>query len=129
LYSPLGFLMGTNVSATVSLLIAALITGYIFAEKIWEARREALTRITVLTAALVMMMVMFLASLPAWAPSVEEEFADMLGATPTSTSEWLGIEIMAMFSQAFMNVVGVLALGFIGLYIGSMLRKPVKSQK
>jgi len=29
----------------------------------------------------------------------------------------------------FINVVMVLVLGFIGLYVGSMLRKPVKSQK
>jgi len=127
LVSALGFLWGVNVSAFVSGFIAALITGYIFAGKIWEARREAIVKITVLTAALVGVIAMLLPALPAWSPSVREEFQKMFDITTLSKSEWLGVEMMALYLNVFVNVVVMLVLGFIGLYVGSMLRRPAKS--
>ena len=123
----LGFYWGTNVSGVVSILLAALVVGYIFAGKIWEARREAISKITVLTAALVMLFVMHFPALAGWSPSVEEEFREMLGTATLSTFEWLGVEMMVLSLNMFVNVVGTLVLGFIGLYVGSMFRRPVKS--
>jgi len=113
----------------VSIFLATLITGYIFAGKIWEARKEAITKITVLTAALVILFAMFLPALSEWSPSVREEFGKMFDITTLSTSELLGVEMMALSLNAFINTVGTLVLGFIGLYIGSLFRRPVKSQK
>lgn len=127
LVSAVGFYWGVNVSGVVSIFLAALITGYIFAGKIWEARREAIVKITVLTAALVMLFAMLLPALPAWSPSVREEFQKTFDTTTLSKSEWLGVEMMALSLNVFVNVVGTLVLGFIGLYVRSMLRRPAKN--
>lgn len=62
--SVLGF-GGYEVGVFVSFFLSALIGGYIFTEKIWEARRENITKITVLWAALMMLFAVVVpASLP-----------------------------------------------------------------
>ena len=129
LVSALGFYWGHTVSMAVSFLLGALIIGYIFAGKIWEARREAITKITVLAAALIMLFAMHLPALADWTPMVKETYQEMYPATTLSTSEWVIVEMMVLSLNLFVNVVMVLVLVSIGLYVGSMLRKPVKSQK
>jgi len=127
----LGFYWGSNVSVLISVLLSALIGGYIFAGKIWEARREAIAKITVLAAVLVMFFVVIQNA------AIGEDFTQWVHETyqeanPTatlSTLEWYFVGSMALSSQVFWNVVVVLVLGFIGLYVGSMFRRPVKSGK
>jgi len=127
----LGFYWGLNVSAIISVFLSALIGGYIFAGKIWEeARMEAIAKITVLAAVLMMFaVVMESAALADWAPAVKEAYQEANPTATLSTFEWYAVESMWLSTQVVLNVVIVLALGFIGLYVGSMLRKPVKSQK
>jgi len=125
--SALGLILGYTVSNIVALFLSALISGYIFAGKIWEARREAITKITVLWAALMQLFVLIVpASLAHWGLKVEEEYQGQYGAT-LSTSEWVNWEMMVQDFVVFLAVGMELVLGFIGLYIGSMLRKPKKS--
>jgi len=117
----LGCDWGPTVSSAVSFLLTALIVGYIFAGKIWEeARMEAIARITVLAGALMIFYVISVPSLADWAPAIKEVW--WVGG-------WFTVESMVLARVIFINVVMVLVLGFIGLYVGSMLRKPVKSQK
>ena len=123
----LGFYSGDEVGNTISLFLAAFVIGYIFAGKILEARRESITKITVLATALVMLFGMSLPALEHWAPSMREEFQAMVGTTTLSNYEWLGVEAMALSIYVFINGVLTLVLGFIGLYVGSMLKRPVKS--
>jgi len=127
----LGFGLGINVSAAVSILLSALIGGYIFAGKIWEeSRMAAIAKITVFAAVLMMFFAVNLSALPHWGLAVEEAYKDMYTETATwSTSEWLAAENIAITNMVFFNVVMVLVLGFIGLYVGSMLRRPAKSRK
>jgi len=133
-FSALGISGMTNwgyiVSLIVSLFLSALISGYIFAGKIWEARRESITKITALWAALMMLFAIIVpASIADWGLSVKEEYlAENPGAT-LSTSEWVTWEMMFLDMFTFLMVVMALVLGFIGLYVGSMLRRPVKSGK
>ena len=127
LVSALGFYWGQNVSVIVSILLGALIVGYIFAGKIWEAMREAITKIAVLAAVLNMIFTMQLPALADWAPMVKETYQEMYPATELSTSEWVVWEMMALSLNMLLNAVLMLVLGFIGLYVGSMLRKPEKS--
>lgn len=89
-----------------STLLSALIVGYIFAGRIWEEdRMEAIAKITVLSAALPIFFV-----------------AMQYG---TYIAPW---QYAAYFNLwVFSNMVIVLVLGFIGLYVGSMLRRPAKS--
>jgi len=132
LFSALGISRMNNwgymISLIVSLLLSALVSGYIFAGKIWEARREAITKIAVLWAALVMLFAMIVpATLADWGPVAKEEYQAAYPGTTLSTSEWVTWEMMYLDIFTCVMVVVVLVLGFIGLYIGSMLRKPVKS--
>lgn len=126
--SALGLKPGYDVSLIVSFFLSALISGYIFAGKLWEARRESITKIAVLWAALNMLIGLIVpASLAHWGLSVEEEYLAANPGTTLSTSEWVTVEMMYQDLTMFLTVVVALVLGFIGLYVGSMLRKPKKS--
>jgi len=132
LFSAVGISDMTNwgyiVSLIVSIFLSALINGYIFAGKIWEARREAITKIAVLWAALVMLFAIIVpASNADWGQSVKEEFLAKYPGTTLSTSEWVTWNFMFLDLFTCIMVGIALVLGFIGLYIGSMLRKPKKS--
>lgn len=119
---------GYDVGVFVSFFLSALIGGYIFAGKIWEARREAITKIAVLWVALVMVLVgIGLATLADWGPKVKEEFQAANPGTTLSTAEWVNWEMMCLDIFMFIVVGMVLVLGLIGLYVGSMLRRPAKS--
>jgi len=119
---------GSLVSLIASFFLSALISGYIFAGKLWEARREAITKIAVLWAALNMLIALIIpASLAHWGLKAQEEFQAMYPGTTLSTREWVTWEVMTQDLAVFLTVVMALVLGFIGLYIGSMLRKPKKS--
>jgi len=53
-----------------------------------------------------------------------------LNANPTatpSTSDWYYIERLAIIQDDFIDVILMLAITFIGLYIGSTLKRPTKS--
>jgi hypothetical protein len=109
-----------------------LITGYIFAGKIWEARMKAIAKITVLAAALMMFTVVIEAAALGtyWTTWVHDAYLnanpDAL-VSPPSTFDWYAIGSMYLGIQIVLNMVIVLVLGFIGLYIGSMLKRPAKS--
>jgi len=125
--SALGLSPGYDVSIIVSFFLSALISGYIFAGKIWEARRESIIKITVLWAAFVMLVVYNFPALAHWGPMATEEYQAAYPGTTLSTSEWVNWEMMYLDVFTFIVAVMALVLGFIGLYVGSMLRKPKKS--
>jgi len=119
---------GYIVNLLVSLFLSALISGYIFAGKIWEARREAVTKIAVLWAALVMLFAIIApASIADYGLLIKEEYLAANPGATLSTSEWVTWEYMYLDMFTFLMVGFSLVLGFVGLYIGSMLRKPKKS--
>ena len=116
---------GYMVSLIISMLLSALISGYIFAGKIWEARKEAIVKITVLWAALVMLFAIIVpATWASWGPIAREEYLKAHPGATLSTSEWLTWEMMYLDMFMFLIVILALVLGSIGLYIGSTLRKP-----
>jgi len=113
----------------VTVFLSTLINGYIFAGKIWEARRESITKIAVLWAALMMLFAVIVpASNAYWGLAVREDFEAMYPDAPEpSTAEWLTYNWM--FLDLFTCImVGIeLVTAFVGLYVGSMLRRPAKS--
>ena len=125
----MGYYWGLNVGSIISIFLATLITGYIFAGKIWEARVKAIAKITTLAAALMMFtVVMEVAALGNyWTTWVHDTYLDANPGVVPSTSDWYAIGSMYLGSQVVLNVVIVLVLAFIGLYIGSMLKRPAKS--
>jgi len=127
----LGFELGQYIGAFVSFFLSALISGYIFAGKIWEAWREAITKITVLWAALVSLIAtMIPAGVAHWGLVSEEKFREKfpgISWTTLSNAERMGWEMINNAGFLFLIVGMALVLSFIGLYVGSMLRKPKKS--
>jgi hypothetical protein len=129
LISAVGYFWGMNVGAIISIFLATLITGYIFAAQIWEARMKAIAKITILAAALMMFTVIVeVAALGTyWAAWVNETYLDANPGANPSAFDWYGIASSYLGSQVVLNVVLVLVLAFIGLYIGSMFKRPAKS--
>jgi hypothetical protein len=123
----LDFDWGITVSAVISMLLSALIVGYIFAGKIAEARLASIAKITVFSAIVLMFFAVNLSALGDWTPVIKEAYQEANPGTTLSTSEWLAVENIATINSVFLNMVYVLVLGFIGFYVGSRLRKPSKS--
>jgi len=125
----LGNFAGFMLSAVIAFLISAIIAGYIFSQNIWEERRtRTVAKITVLFTLLITVLVLIEnAASGDWTPMVREDY---LNANPTatpSTSDWYYIERLAIIQDDFINVILMLTITFIGLYIGSTLKKPTKT--
>ncbi|MFQ5822367.1 MAG: hypothetical protein ACE5I5_20525 [Candidatus Heimdallarchaeota archaeon] len=116
------------VSMGISVLLAALIHGYFYAGKIRENRREAISQITLLYAAFLMLTVMFSPAIVYWAPMAEEgdSVQGLLAMNPTttlSTCDWhCLLQTQLRIEMLLFGVIGF-ALVSIGLYGGSMLRR------
>jgi len=129
LFPAIGYYWGLNVGFIVSIFLATLIIGYIFAAQIWEARMKAIAKITILAAVLMMFTVVIeVAALGTyWTTWVHETYLDSNPGANPSVFDWYAIGSMYLGSQVVLNVVIVLVLAFIGLYIGSMFKRPAKS--
>ena len=125
----IGWDWGTTVVGIICFLLSGLVVGVIFSRKIWEeAGIKTIAKIIVLGAAL--MMLFFAAAIPSqgdWTPLVKENYQNAnLGKTLT-TSQWWSVEVSTLGEVIAVNLFLWIVLSFIGLYIGSMLRKPRKS--
>jgi len=124
----LGNYNASELSLFVSLILSPIIVGYLCAQNIWEEKRtRTIANIAVLFAVLIMFVVLVEDATVEWIPYIR---ADYLKANPTATPsafDWYNIELSALGSEVFLTVVLAFALSFIGLYIGSMLKKPAKS--
>jgi len=127
LVSAIGLELGIWVSRAVSTLIAGLIGGYIFAGKLAKERLASSGKIVVLGVFLVILVVLNLAGQPDWIAATKDTYEAANPGTTLSTAEWVSVVNMAAFQLIFMNMIMMLVIGFIGLYVGSMLRKPSKS--
>jgi len=120
---------GVDVANILSILVASLIVGYVFAAKIQEeSRRGAIGSIVALFS--VVIMFAFMASMavnPYMGAMMEEGLESMFSTSGWTTTDWLGYSQLVLVMMAAFNVVFALVFGFIGLYVGSMLRKPKKS--
>jgi hypothetical protein len=103
--------------------------GYIFAGKIQEESRiRAVGKIAVLIGAVESAAVMSIVSANGYFnASVKETLQSMYSTGAWTTTDWYVYEQLALVEQVALNVVLALVLGFIGLYVGSMLKKPKKS--
>jgi hypothetical protein len=127
--SSLGSYWGLNAAGMVSVLIAGLLVGIAFAGQIQEeSRMKAVGKIAILAAFVQLFAVLI--GFPgnsyygAWA---KETLQSMYSTATWATMDWFVYEGMVTFLDVALNVVLTLVLGFIGLYVGSMLRKPKKT--
>ncbi|HXX87052.1 MAG TPA: hypothetical protein VEH86_01205 [Candidatus Acidoferrum sp.] len=108
----------------IAILLSALIVGVVFAGKIWEETRiKAILKIVALVA--------FAYIFELWiATSSSDYISTIREANPHPTytaTQWFYFDNSVALSALFLDVIIVLVLSFIGLYLGSMLRKPKKS--
>jgi ABC-type long-subunit fatty acid transport system fused permease/ATPase subunit len=124
-----GSYWGMNSAAIISMLIAALFVGYIFAMKIQEESRiRATGKISVLSAAVMAFsVVMSAAANPYYKDWMEETLKSMFTTNAWTKADWYVYGQLSLMTVVVLNVVLALVLTFIGVYAGSMLRKPKKS--
>lgn len=125
----MGSYWGLNSAGILSMLVAGLVVGCVFAGKIQEeSKMRAIGKVAVLFGAVMSSVVVLSASAngyySAW---VKETLQSMYSTGAWTTMDWYVYEQLALVELVALNVILALALGFIGLYAGSMLRKPKKS--
>jgi hypothetical protein len=120
---------GSNSAAIVSMLVAGLVVGGVFAGKIQEeSRMRAIGKIAVLFGAVMLFATMIALSANGYYTAWVTEYLQSNYSTGAWTpTDWYAYGQLVLAGQVALNVLLALVLGFIGLYIGSMLRKPRKS--
>jgi len=117
-----------ELSGIVVFLLGPIITGYIYAKQIREEdRTKTILKIAVLVAFIAMFMVLIEDAVVEWAPYYRAEY---LKANPTanpSAFDWYNIQLAALSMEGFGAAALMLIFTFIGLYIGSQLKKPTKT--
>ncbi len=108
----------------IAFLVASLIVGYVFALKIQdESRIRAIGSIVVLSSFMLMLFLFAWIANPIASPWVKDSLENLF-----NTSGWTNYDWSAYLALAVtLEVVLALVLSFIGLYVGSMLRKPKKT--
>ena len=127
--SALGSYWGNTSAACISLLVAGLVVGFVFAGKIQEESRiRAVGKITVLPAFVTVFVVLMSFSGNSYSGAcIKETLQSMLSTGTWTTVDWFVYEQLAISIDVALNVALTLVLSFIGLYAGSMLRKPKKT--
>jgi hypothetical protein len=108
----------------IAFLVTSLIVGYVFALKIQgESRIRAIGSIVVLSTSMLMLFLLAWIANPIASPWVKDSLENLF-----NTSGWTNYDWSAYLALAVtLEVVLALVLSFIGLYVGSMLRKPKKT--
>jgi hypothetical protein len=127
---PMNSYWGFNVDSILSFLISGLIVGYVFAGKIREeSRMVSIGKIVVLSAVLTIFATMIgVAATGHYNAWVDESLRNMYSSGSWTNTDWVGFEHMMLLEWVAFPVVFALALGFIGLYLGS-IRKPSAKTK
>jgi hypothetical protein len=126
--SAIGWDWGPMVGGIVSYFLSGLIVGAIFSKKIWEeAGMRAIAKIVVLGATILMLF--YAAAVPTqgdWTALVKETYLNANPGATLTTSQWWTVEVTALGEVIASNVFIGAVSSFVGLYVGSMLRKPKK---
>jgi hypothetical protein len=125
---------GGDVANMLSVLISGLVVGYVFAGKLREESRwVSIGKVVVLSAVAMILIVGVMSPTiehyNAWA---DENLNNIYGKTTTSSwsnFQWFWYELALLMMVASIYGLYTLLFSFIGLYIGSMLRKPSAKTK
>ena len=118
---------GADVAGVLSVLVASLIVGYVFAGQIQESRLGSIGRIAVLSTVLLMFgTIIAFAANGYYSSVVQQALQDMYSTSGWTTTDWYAYSQMALVMMVALNVVLALVLTFVGLYAGSMLKRGAK---
>ncbi|HVP15940.1 MAG TPA: hypothetical protein VMT42_01060 [candidate division Zixibacteria bacterium] len=125
----IGWDWGPTVVGIICYLLSGLVVGVIFSRKIWEeAGIKTMAKIIVLGAVLFMLFLAVEIPTPGdWTPLVKQNYQTANPGKTLTTSQWWSVEQAALGEVIALNLSLGIVLSFIGLYIGSMLRKSRKS--
>lgn len=131
LISILGLFSGPLIGAMVSVLLGALIIGYVFSGRTENCRKEAIVRISVLfTVLMVFSIILNNAVLGQdFTKWFHETYQESNPTASLTTFEWFLVGGPFIGSQMFMNIIVLFPVSFIGLYAGSTLKKTTKKQE
>jgi len=125
---PVNSSWGVDVATIVSILVASVVVGFVFAAKIHEeSSRGAIGRIVVFFALFLTFFTMALFANPYTGVSMQEVLESMFQTSGWTTMEWIAYAQLVFVMIVALNIVFALVFGFIGLYIGPMVRKTKKS--
>jgi len=122
---PMNTYYGPDLASILSILVASLIVGYVFAGKIREeSRMSSIGKILVLFVALLLITVLAeYAAIGHASAAIDDMLRSMYSTGSWTNTDWFAYEgLWLAYSAALSAAVG-LAFGFIGLYVGS-IRKP-----
>jgi hypothetical protein len=117
--------MSDMLSTIISSLVVSLIVGYVFALSIQEESRiKAIGSIVVLAATAVLFFMAIWIASPFESPWFKEGLNIMFNTSGWTNYDW------AAYTAFEVSVIAIMVsiVSLIGLYIGSMLRKPKKVQ-
>jgi hypothetical protein len=123
---------GAMFAVILSVLASGLVVGYVFAGAIREeSRRASIGKAAVLFAVVIGSLVMIVyGAIYHYGLMVDENLRSMYNAsTFTTNTIWFAYELMALTINTALFVVFALVFGFIGLYLGSMRKPPVKTKE
>ncbi len=113
-----------NVQTVVAFLVSALIVGYAFSRRIWsENGLEAITKMTLLSAVFLILYVANFVGLSSWNTMVTQAITSANPTFTFSATQLFNLESRMLGDLVFVNVSVALAIGFVGFYVGSKLRK------
>jgi hypothetical protein len=129
LISALGLQSGPPIGSSISVLLGALVIGYVFSARMTESRKEATFKISVLFTVLMLFSIVLNNAV------LGEDFANWmhesyLESNPTAsltTLEWFMVGGLFIGSQMFMNGIVLFLLSLIGLFVGTIIRKKTKT--
>lgn len=128
-FVPVNSYWASDIAGIPSILVASLIAGYVFALQIQEeSRMKAVGKIVALLA-----LVQSLGAMVAFSGNsyygafIKETLQSMYSTGAWTTVDWFAYVQLAMVMNVAFNVVLMVVFGFIGLYAGSMLKKPKKT--
>jgi hypothetical protein len=108
----------------IAFLVTSLIIGYVFALKIQdESRIRTIGSIVVLSTFTLMLFLLVWIANPIASPWVKDSLENLFNTIGWTNYDWSAYLALAVT----LEVVLALVLSFIGLYAGSMLRKPKKT--
>lgn len=124
-----GSYWGQSSAGFISILVAGLVVGFAFAGKIQEESRiRAVGKIAILLATVMVFVAMIAFSANSYFGTyIKEGLQSTFSTGAWTTVDWFVYEQLAISMNVALNVSASLVLSFIGLYAGSMLRKPKKT--
>ena len=125
LISFLGLAIAPTVGAIISVLIGAMIIGYIFSKKIANGNRWVIMKISVLFTVLMLFSIVLNNAVLGnyFSEWIQETHMESNPSATLSNFEWFLLGGLFIGSQMFMNAIVLLVFSLAGLLIGSKLRK------